>query len=75
MAATSRGGRPSKGDRVVVVSRPHRVVHDRIRGDAEKLGISMSEYVSLVLANALDLDQYAPALPHQDEELPLGRTA
>lgn len=59
----------------MVVSRPHRVVHDRIRTDADKLGISMSEYVSLVLANALDLEQYAPQLPHQDEELPLGRTA
>ena len=77
MAATNKGGRPHKGDRVLVVSRPHRVVAERVKQEADEAGVSMSEYVSRVLAVSLGLDQYAPQPPAQNgpELLPLGRTA
>jgi len=77
MAAIRRTGRPSKGDRVVVYARPHRVIADRLKSDSEAAGISQSDYVALLLAKALELDEFAPELPHSDgqEVLPLGRTA
>ncbi|MBE7248026.1 MAG: hypothetical protein INR63_24025 [Actinomycetospora chiangmaiensis] len=77
MAAIRRTGRPSKGDRVVVYARPHRVIADRLKSDSEAAGISQSDYVALLLAKALELDEFAPELPHSNgqEVLPLGRTA
>lgn len=75
--AGSRGGRPHKGDRVLVQTRPHRQVVERLDNEAAGLGITRSEYVALVLSKALDMEQFAPALPRQNgqEVLPLGRTA
>lgn len=77
MGAISKRGRPHKGDRVVVYARPHRVIADRLKQDSEAAGVSQSDYVALLLARALQLEQYAPDLPQPDgqEVLPLGRTA
>ncbi len=75
---TRRGGpgRPSKGDRDVIITRPARPLGDVVRARADEAGLSISEYVASVLAEVHHLPQYAPqARPPQPEELPLSKTA
>jgi hypothetical protein len=70
------GGRPSKGDRDHIVSRPSRVVGDLIRQRADEAGLSISDYVANVLARAHGLPEPVPVNGSRDQEvLPLGRIA
>lgn len=55
-----RGGRPSKGERVVMVTRPALPLGDVIRDRAAERGQTISDYIATVLAHAHGLDQYAP---------------
>ena len=69
-------GRPSKGDRDVIITRPARPLGDVVRAQAEASGLSISEYVATVLAEVHHLPQYAPHPPsRQQEELPLSQSA
>lgn len=66
-------GRPSKGDRHVFISRVPRAAADRIMAEAEKLGLSYSEYIAYVLANAHDIPTPLPPgrRDRDQKELPL----
>ncbi len=77
MARRGTGGRPSKGDRDLIVSRPSRAVGDAVRQRADEAGLTISDYVAAVLADAHGLSQHAPKpLAAQTQEvLPLGQTA
>ena len=73
---TSNGGRPSKGDRVLMASRVPRAVADSVREDAERLGYdSISSYVAAALAAHQGMPEYAPAPVRDQEELPLQRVS
>ena len=65
---------PNKGDRDLLVSRPARAVGDAVRSRADQVGLSISEYVALVLAEHCGMPELAPT-PNpkrsRDEELPL----
>lgn len=66
-------GRPSSGDRDKFSVRPARPVGRVIRKNAEALGMDFGAYVSMVVANALDMPEYAPKPlnPTDQQELPL----
>ncbi|MGI8418003.1 MAG: hypothetical protein ACR2P2_17730 [Nakamurella sp.] len=66
-------GRPSLGDRDKFSVRPARPVGRAIRENAEALGMDFGAYVSMVVAQALDMPEYAPKPlnPHDQQELPL----
>ncbi|MDQ2850806.1 MAG: toxin-antitoxin system [Actinomycetota bacterium] len=65
-------GRPSKGERHVVVTRPHRVVADSLMAHAKEQGVSISDYVADVLARHEGLDHLAPTPPKTKQpKLPL----
>lgn len=69
MDTARRIGRPSKGDRDHLVTRPQRPVGDRVRMRAEELGYeSVSDYVAAVLAVHEGLAHLAPQ-PRQQEAL------
>ncbi len=70
------GGRPSKGERDSIITRPVRPLGDVIRARADEAGLSISDYVATVLANAHGMPEAAPTRPAvQQEVLPLGKTA
>jgi len=75
---SGRVGRPSKGDRVVLYSRPHREVRAAVEASAARAGYdAVSDYVAAVLAQHEGLDALAPAPnkhPNQ-KELPLAASA
>lgn len=77
MARKPGVGRPSKGDRDSIITRPMRPLGNEIRARADAAGMTISEYVAMVLANAHGMPQYAPVpSPSLEQEvLPLGRTA
>ena len=77
MSRRPSGGRPSKGDRDLLVTRPARAVGDAVRARADAQGLTISEYIAAVLAEAHDLPQHAPRrdIHPAQEELPLSRTA
>ena len=77
MARKPSGGRPSKGDRDMLVTRPARVIGDAVRARADEAGLTISEYIATVLANVHALPEYAPKArtPSSQEELPLSRSA
>ncbi len=60
MTRKPSGGRPSKGDRDSIITRPARPLGDIVRARADEAGLSISDYVAAVLARAHDLPQYAP---------------
>lgn len=63
----SRTGRPSKGDRVVAYSRPHKVVREACEVNARSQGYdSLSDYIAAVLAIHEGYPELAPR--------PAGRT-
>lgn len=68
-----RPGRPSKGARHVIVTRPAKPVADLVMERAAEAGLSISEYVAGVLAHAHGMSEYAPAPQVWDDqqELPL----
>lgn len=71
-------GRPSKGDRVVLYSRPERRVREAVERSAAEHGYdNVSDYVAAVLAHHEGLDALAP-IPSRNpdqQELPLIRSA
>lgn len=78
MSPMARTGRPTKGDRVVLYSRPARPVREAVEKSAAEHGYdSVSDYVAAVLAHHEGLDALAPAPTRNpdQEELPLTRTA
>jgi len=76
MARRGTGGRPSKGDRDHIVSRPPDPIGEAVRASADKAGLSISEYVANVLATAHGLPEpYAAVHQVGQGVLPLGRTA
>lgn len=75
---SGRTGRPSKGDRVVLYSRPHRDVRAAVEASAARAGYdTISDYVAAVLAQHEGLGALAPAPnKHPDQkELPLAASA
>jgi len=75
---SGRIGRPSKGDRVVLYSRPHRQVRAAVEASAARAGYdAVSDYVAAVLAQHEGLADLAPApTRHPDQkELPLATSA
>jgi len=78
MARTPSGGRPSKGDRDHLVTRPPAALGRAVRESAEREGYeSISDYLAAVLAAHEGLPQLAPAPARVPtfEELPLQHTA
>jgi hypothetical protein len=66
------GGRPSKGERDMLVSRMAKPLADEVRSRAEELDLTYSDYVASVLAEAHGMPQYAPKRHDRtQEELPL----
>jgi uncharacterized MAPEG superfamily protein len=57
----AKKGRPSKGDRDVLVTRPAAVLGQAVRASAEREGFeSLSAYIAAVLAAHEGMTQYAP---------------
>lgn len=52
MARRSGPGRPSKGDRHLFATRLPRPVADSVQARSDELGLSYSEYIAWILANA-----------------------
>jgi hypothetical protein len=77
MSRKPSGGRPGKGDRDLLVTRPARAVGDVVRARADEAGLSISEYVAAVLADTHGLPELAPTAIHTSgqTELPLSRSA
>ena len=76
MARRGHGGRPSKGDRDHIVTRPSRVVGDLVRQRADEAGLTISDYVASVLARAHGVPEADLLTRDRDQEvLPLGKTA
>lgn len=73
MARRGQGGRPYKGDRDHIVTRPSRLVGDVIRQRADEAGLTISDYVADVLARAHGLP--TPVVNPDQGVLPLGKTA
>lgn len=46
------GGRPSKGDRSTLITRPPTPLAEAVRNEAERQGLSYSDYVANILAAA-----------------------
>jgi len=64
----SRMGRPSKGDRVVAYSRPHRLVRQACEASAREQGYStLSDYIAAILAVHEGFPDLAPR-PDLDEQ-------
>lgn len=66
-------GRPNKGDRDAIMTRPSRALGDVVREAADKQGLSISDYVANLLAR-----EHGFPVADQDQDqgvLPLGRTA
>lgn len=75
MAKRGQGGRPSKGDRDQIITRPARPVGDAVRAAADAHGMTISDYIAGLLAELHGLPQYAPK-PHpgaDQGELPVTR--
>jgi hypothetical protein len=60
MAKRGQGGRPSKGDRDQIITRPMRSLGDVVRDAADENGMTLSDYVAKVLADAHGLPHLAP---------------
>lgn len=70
----AKRGRPGKGERDLLVTRPADVVGRAVRETAEREGYeSLSDYISAVLAERVGLKEYAPKpRPTPDQgELPI----
>jgi len=78
LTSMRRTGRPSKGDRVVLYSRPERRVRQAVEKSATQNGYSnVSDYVAAILAIHEGLADLAPR-PDSDtsqQELPMNHTA
>jgi hypothetical protein len=74
---TTNGGRKSKGVRELLGTRPDTVLAEAARGRVDELGLSMSDYLAILIAQDLDMPQYAPKIPNpvQHMELPISEVA
>lgn len=63
------GGRPSKGPRVPFMTRVPEPLGDAISDAADAAGLTLSDYIAGVLANAHGFP--APTSPNDQEELQL----
>ena len=65
--------RPSKGTRDMLVSRPARAIGDEVRSRADQAGVTISDYISILLAEHCGMPHLAPARKPKrpDEELHL----
>ena len=63
--------RPRKGDRVELLTRPERVVSDKIKHLAAGHGMSVSQYVADLLAVHTGFPELVRELDHHKEVLPL----
>lgn len=70
---TPGSGRKSKGERELLSTRTHPALAARIRASADEQGLSISDYLSAVLAGAHGLPEYAPVItrPRAEQQLPL----
>src|SRR6478609_6759083 len=69
---STMAGRPHKGERHVIVTRPAKPVADVVMSEAAAAGMTISDYVAGILARAVGLPQYVPVSPaHNQQELPL----
>lgn len=69
-------GRPSKGDRDQFVVRTSRTLGEQVRHGADSAGLTLSDYIALLLAQAHGMPEEAPLRPINGQEvLPLGKTA
>lgn len=65
-------GRPSKGDRHAFMTRIPRAAADRVLEDAQRLGISYSDYIAFLVANAVGVETDLPSNSRdRQQELPL----
>lgn len=67
-------GRQHMGEREFIAARPPKVVADAVRARADLHGVSLSQYVSALLADAVGLPEAVPLpdLPESgQQELPL----
>lgn len=72
MRRTPSGGRPSKGPRDLLVTRPAAELAAVVRDRADELGMSISDYVATVLATAHGMPHAAPSIhATTQQELPL----
>ncbi|MFY0409784.1 hypothetical protein [Solicola sp. PLA-1-18] len=73
----SQGGRHSKGDRDAMMIRPPRQLGDIVRDAAENEGMTITDYVTTLLAREHGLPAMAPtpSRPSHQKELPLQQTA
>lgn len=75
MSRKPSGGRPSKGHRELMATRPAIELAALVRIAADDAGMSISEYIATVLAKAHGVPHLAPTVhTNTQEELPL-RTA
>jgi hypothetical protein len=74
---TTNGGRKSKGVRELLGTRPDTVLAEAARGRVDELGLSMSDYLAILIAQDLDMPQYAPKIPNTTHhmELPISEVA
>ena len=73
----TNGGRKSKGVRELLGTRTDSVLAEAARGRVDELGISMSDYLAILIAQDLDMPQYAPRTPARAQrmELPIADVA
>lgn len=60
-------GRPYKGARRVIMTRPAQPVADVVLREAAAAGMTISDYVAGILARAVGLPQYVPASLAQNQ--------
>jgi hypothetical protein len=60
-------GRRTKGDRDTLVVRVMRPMGDTIRRNANECGISINDYVTAILARELEMPEYVPVVPADDQ--------
>jgi hypothetical protein len=74
---TTGGGRKTKGARELLGTRTPVALAEAARDRVDELGISMSDYLAILLAQDLDLPEYAPQIHAQITrmELPISDVA
>lgn len=69
---TSSGGRPSKGPRELLGTRPSVRLAEAARARADELGMSMSDYLATLIAQDTNLVELAPKIADPTRlELPI----
>ena len=58
-----RIGRPSKGERDAILAKPPVAFGAILKQNADEMGLAYGEYLVALAAEALNMPQFAPALP------------